>query len=405
MPPIRSRPTPWLLGKGCVRVLRLTSLSFAHPVVPSDRRALLALPENALRLAHRRLVAAGHEAFLLSTCLRVEIAWVGAPHAASELLAVLYGDGALAGLAQVRPDEDAFRHLCRVAAGLESPLIGEPEVLGQFRRAVASYNETPAASASLGRVLEAAIGVGRNGRRLIDHSPRGSLAAAAAAAAPLGRVAVLGAGSMARATAEQLEGVEVSVFARRPGTVAGRNTLAWEAAVEAFAHYPAVISTVPGKVPLFGEDVIVRALARRREPLLLVDLGMPPGFPSTGADDPVRYLGIDELASTVEARPSVVAAERIAEEAAATWRRLTASDRAGAVIAAMVGQGEEAVTDVVQRFAGRLAVVEDPERILRQVAHTVARRVLHRPISFVGTSGRGTEAVDLLAEAFGIDDD
>ena len=156
---------------------------------------------------------------------------------------------------------------------------------------------------------------------------------------------------------------------------------------------------------MFGEDVIVRALARRREPLLLVDLGMPPGFPSTGADDPVRYLGIDELASTVEARPSVVAAERIAEEAAATWRRLTASDRAGAVIAAMVGQGEEAVTDVVQRFAGRLAVVEDPERILRQVAHTVARRVLHRPISFVGTSGRGTEAVDLLAEAFGIDDD
>lgn len=387
-------------------MLRLTSLSFAHPAVLSDHRAPLSLPGAVLRQAHGRLHRSGHQAFLLSTCLRVEIAWATAAESASDVVACLYGDGSALGLGTIRSDRAAFEHLCRVAAGLDSPLIGEPEVLGQFRHAVSVFQETAPAPASLARVLEAAIGIGRSARRLLGDAPRGSLAALAASAATLSeRVAILGGGAMARAAAERLDGAEITIFARRPGLVAGRRTLGWEGAAEALATYPVVISTVPGKVPLFADDVIARALRSRGEPLLLIDLGMPPGFPRPQTHGSVRYLGVDEVASSVPARPSVEAEAVVARAVAETWRRLSAPDRVGEVISAMVKQAETAVSEEVSRFTHRLAGAEDPEQILKQLAHTVARRVLHPPISYIGSTERGAQAVDLLAEAFGIDDD
>ena len=204
---------------------RLTSLSFAHPAVLSDRRAPLSLPGTVLHHTLGRLHSQGHQVFFLSTCLRVEMAWAAGPETASDVLACLYGNGSLLDLAAVRSDQTAFLHLCRIAAGLDSPLVGEPEVLGQFRHAVSVCQQVYGSLGGLGRVLEAAIGIGRNTRRLLGDAPRGSLAALAVKAAePFGRVAILGAGAMARAAAERLNGVDVTIFARRPGTVAGRET-------------------------------------------------------------------------------------------------------------------------------------------------------------------------------------
>lgn len=387
-------------------MLHLTSLSFAHPAVLSDLRARLTLPENILYDAHGRLRSEGHQTFLMSTCLRVEIAWAAGPEPASEVLACLYGDESLAGKAMVRCDEDAFVHLSRVAAGLDSPLVGEMEVLSQFRRAVSMCQEVGAAAAGLGRVLEAAVGIGRTTRRLLGETTRGSLGVlAAGAAATSSRVAILGAGAMARAAAEQLDGVDVTVFARRSGNIAGRETVAWDQAPDALATFPVVISTVPGSIPLFTDEVVARAFDSRNEPLLLIDLGMPPGFAPTTVGGAVRYFGVDEVASLVKVPSPVEAEERIVRGAAAVWRRLSAPERVGEVIAGMMEQAETAVSEEVQRFANRLAGAADPQLVLRQLAHSVARRVLHPPISFVSSTDRGVDAVEILAEAFGIDDD
>ncbi len=384
----------------------LTSLSFAYPSVPSARRAQLSLPGSGLDRAHGRLHSRGHQAFLLSTCLRVEIAWTGGLDTAPEILACLYGEESSRDLGVARTDEAAFVHLCRVAAGLDSPLIGEPEILGQFRHAVAASHEAAPVSGELGRVLEAAIGIGRNTRRLLGDAPRGSMAAlAVSAAAPLGMVAILGAGAMARAAAELLDARRVTIFARRPEPVAGHHPRAWGEAAGALANYPVVISTVPGKVPLFTAESVSSALERRTEPLLLIDLGMPPGFARPEPGDPVRYLGVDDLAAAANAHHPAAAEASVVKAAAAAWRRLSLPDRAGVVIAALIQQAETAVSAEVPRFAQRLSGASDPERVLSQLAHTVARRVLHSPISFIGSSERGVEAVEVLAEAFGIDDD
>lgn len=381
---------------------RLTSLSFSHPEVTADHRGPLSLVGDSLRSAHRRLRFQGRDAFILSTCLRVELAWDGEPDEAPDLLKTLWGRHSPVGIGTVRQDGAAFLHLCRIAAGLDSPLVGEAEVLGQFRQAVAMQREESSGAGRLGRILDAAIGIGRATRRILPEPIRGSLAAAAAEqAAPLGRVAVLGAGAMARAAVDNLRGTQVTVFARRPGVVGGHEIAAWESAPKALATYPAVLSTVPGKTALFGPGIVAAALARRDDPVLIVDLGMPPGFDRPAPGGPVSYVGLDEVAASVDNRPAIAAERETADEADATWRRLTAPARAGAVIAAMVGRAEEAVAEEVRRFAPRLEVAADPEEVLRQVAHTVARRLLHSPISYL--NGSDPAAVDVVAAAFGVD--
>lgn len=363
----------------------------------------MCLSDVALSEARSRLRSDGHDAFLLSTCMRVEIVWEGGPEKTTDVLTGLYGDDSMTDLGASRVDGDLFLHLCRVAAGLDSPMVGEREVLGQFRRAVAVYRESPR---GLGRVLEAAVGIGRAIRRHLGESTKGSLGTVAAGAVIAHEpVAILGAGAMARSAVQLLPEEGVTVFARRPGQVAGHEARPWDQALEALATFPVVISTVPGQSPLFPEEEVAGLLATRAHPLFLIDLGMPPGFERHSDHPLVRYTGIDDVASSVVAQTFPEVEEMMVGEAASAWVRLAAPDRVGSVIAAMVGQADLAVDEEVRRFAGRLSGDQDPEPILRQLAHTVARRVLHPPISYVGSTEPGNEAVEVLAEAFGVGDE
>lgn len=381
----------------------LSGLSFAHPEVAAGRRARLCLDQESLRDAHIRLRSSGHDVFLLSTCLRVEIVWSGGPAGAADLLTCIYGDATMSNVGVSRTDWDVFLHLCRIAAGLDSPTVGETEVLSQFRQAVSLTQDS---AQGLGRVLEAAVGIGREARRHLGEVPNGSLGSVAArVAAAHERVAIMGAGAMAQSAARMLSRAELSIFARRPGKVAGHETRPWEDSLEALASHAVVISTVPGPGPLLTDESVGAALSGRTDHLQLIDLGMPPGFESLRDHPVVSYLGIDDIASSAPGKAVPAVEELVLAEASSSWHRLAASDRVGYVIAAMLGQAEQAVDQEVQRFAGRLPGAEDPEQILRQLAHTVARRVLHPPISYVGSTAGGDEAVDVLAEAFGVSDE
>jgi len=386
-------------------VSRLTGLSYAHPAVAADRRAPLSFAAGSYHDAQRRVAADGHRVFLLSTCLRVEIVWAGGPEVAPDLLTSLYGDHSMSDLAVTRTDRDLFLHLCRIAAGLESPVVGETEVLSQFRQAVAGITRSSDGEGDLARILDLAVGVGRTTRRFLDPTPHGSLASVAAdAVASAPRVAILGGGVMARAAAQHLSDAEVSIFARRPDVIAGGSAHPWERVPHALATYPAVISTVPGGQTLFSEQVIAQALASRSQPLLLVDLGMPPAFSRPTETDRVSYLGVDDLARSAGGLLPPEAEQALITEADEAWRRLTTPDRVGSIINAMVDQAERAVDEEVRRFANRLLGAENPEAVLQQLAHTVARRILHPPISFVGSKAGEPEAIEAVAEAFGVDD-
>lgn len=371
--------------------MHLTSLSFAYPDVSADERAGILQPEQPTG-------STGPDAFFLATCLRVEIAWQGGPELAPVVLEDLFGPGPLP-TPKMRTDLDGFLHLCRVAAGLESAPVGEAEVLSQFKDAVERLAVTGRADAQLLTTLENAIGVARATRKALGGDGKGSLAGAAARLVESREhVIVLGGGAMARAVVRALNRSDLSVFARRPMPVAGHPPRPWDGLARALESCSAVVSTVPGPVPALqgldgGSDVVV------------VDLGMPPAASRLELEGTYRYHGVDQVAATVESAPEPAAEEIVIIEAERAWGRLSVSDRAGHLITSIVDRVERTVDEEIRRFAGRLPGASDPEPVLRQLAHTVARRIVHPSISLLGSTPLEPASLEIIARGLGVADE
>ncbi|GBD84365.1 glutamyl-tRNA reductase [bacterium BMS3Abin02] len=394
--------------------LRISSLTFAHPHTSAGDRARLALADNALAAAYRRVDEVGIDAFVLSTCLRVEIVSVGCEAALDRVTEILYPDGTLPASGVRRNDQDVLLHLYRVAAGLDSPVVGEPEVLAQFRHAIDTARTAGVIGGSLGKLLESAIGAGRSARRILPDTAEGSLALVATKLVTGTReVAVFGAGAMARAATEALRGRDteapiVTVYARRPNEVRfeSDHVCHIERAPEALATMPVVISATAAKRELFSQDVLARALEQRTGDLLLIDLAMPPDFTPAANMQKLTYVNLDALAERARTEQVSVDLEAlVADTARQNWARLENRHVAGPVIAAILAEAEAAVAEEVERFAPRIQAVDGQSgALVKQLAETVAHRVLHRPLSYLGAGTRGAEAAELLAEIFGAKD-
>lgn len=379
------------------RIDTVTLVSFAYPEVGGERRA-----ELVSRFGSTRSASLG-DAFVLSTCLRFEMAVPGDKDLLEDRLTALFGsvpEGGtwLSGL-------DAVVHLFRVAAGLASPIRGEPEVLTQFRRALENLKKRGTGSGRFIGLLERAVAGGRSAREHLPDAPHGSLATVAAElAAPAGRVAVLGAGEMAMAAAAKLraEKVDVTVVCRRPDAVAFDGPVwPFDRAEEAVLDFPAVISATSAKRRLIEQDRLLGLLSTRRERLLLIDLAMPPDFsPPPGAA--VDYVGIDEIAARVVGREEEDLAERsVAEAADEAWRWFADLREVGPLIADWYRAADRLVDKTVRRFAGRLTNPEDAA-VLRQAAHTVARSLLAGPVARLRRSDRPEELAEELSKAFDV---
>lgn len=388
---------------------RVTSASFAHPDTTSAERAGLALEPARLEEALDRVRGAGVDAFVLATCLRVEVVNVGCDRANRRVLQLLYGDQELPEPV-VRFDRDVIQHLYRVAAGLDSPIVGEPEVLGQFRAALEMSRAHGAAGGMFEKLLQSAVRAGRAARKQLPETGTGSLALVAAdLAADAEEVAIFGAGAMARAATETLRRKEnpprVTVYARRPNAVGfdADDIRDMSEAPKALADSPVVISATSSKRELFDGAVLGEALAGRSDLLLLVDLAMPPDFSPNGQRGELRYFNLDDLAEHARDRQASDAIEEVLEGLAADmWAKLTNHDQVGPVISAILAEARLAVEEEVRRFAGKLQADDAQFEVLNQLAQTVAHRVLHRPLSYLSSDEQGAQAAPILAEVFGV---
>ncbi|MDP8958307.1 MAG: hypothetical protein M3N51_03695 [Actinomycetota bacterium] len=390
-----------------------SGVSFAYPATPSQERARVALEASSLRRAYREVAAAGDEAFLLSTCLRLEVATPGDQSELERVLKAVFGRQELPSGAVVREGHEQISHLFRVAAGVESPVLGEPEVLGQFRNALQVGRREGAIGGLFERLLREAVRAGRVARKMLPGSPYGSLARVAAqlvGASP--EIAVFGAGTMARAVVEAIDELPascaVTVYARRPTAVdlRGVSVRALEEAPLALASAPAAVSGTSAKQMLFTPQVLLEALQARSTDLLLVDLAMPPDFLVPGDAPHLRYFGVDDLADLARrARPAGHVDEFLDQSAAQTGVRLANHQRVGPVIASILAQADQAVEEEVARLAPRLEAGPEEQEALRRLAHRVARRVLHRPISYLSTHDGGAAAAQVFSEAFGTVDE
>ncbi len=392
---------------------RLSSMTFAHPEVAAEHRAALHLADDHLTNALQRVRTEGVDAFVLSTCLRTEVATSGCEAALERVLRLLYPDVELPHDGVLRQDSNAVHHLYRVAAGLDSPIIGEPEVLGQFRTALEAARGAGSVGGLFEKTLQSAIATGRSSRRRLRHVGPGSVALAAAEMAESAdHVAVFGAGAMARAAVGALRRSsprpKITVYARRPEAVSipTDEVLPIASAPRALAEAPVVISATGAKRELFGPEILADALQRRTGPLLLIDLAMPPDFVPSTTNGHLRYLNVDDVALHARRNGEADTVEQEVEGAAAdAWVRFSNHHEVGPVIAAMLEEADRAVHEEVARFTGRLNGGANDAAVVNQLAKTIAHRVLHRPLSYLGSSEASAEAASILAEVFGLERD
>ena len=131
---------------------------------------------------------------------------------------------------------------------------------------------------------------------------------------------------------------------------------------------------------------------------------MPPDF-SSPESVAITYLDIDDLARMADHSPRAGEADNYVETAASdAYRQYRDHHTVGPLIGGLMRTADDIVDRTVDRFVGRLGSGDD-EGVLRQAAHTVARTLLAGPVSYVKQADRAPEAVDVIAEAFGIDDE
>lgn len=384
--------------------LEISEASFSYPQHDGPTRA---------RIAQALLERAGiDDGFVLSTCLRVEVAVPGSEERLRAVVDEVFGELGPESSPQVRVGDDAVVHLYRIAAGLESPILGEHEILTQFRQALLEAEDAGRVDGLFARLLESAVSVGRKARELLPGSPHNSMAAVAAqVVGTADRVAVLGSGIMATAVVEGLlllpAPPEITVVARSPEKVTERpdvDVLSFEHARSMIEEFPAVISATSAKRRLIDDEALSNAVSARTTPLVLVDMAMPPDF-RPPADGNVTYIAIDDLARMADRRPRSDEADALVESSALdAYRQYRDHHEVGPLIGGLMSSADEIVATAVGRFAGRLTDPAD-EAVLRQSAHTVARTLLAGPVSYVKDEDRAPEAIDVIADAFGLSDD
>jgi len=281
--------------------------SHAKPVVNANAGPEASAREAAEIARRRRGQTPGM--VLLRTCERIEVYSSGG---ADHLREILGAAGLEAEIPRIttRRGVAVVRHAMRVAAGLDSRLVGEPHVLGQMRRAAEASREVDLIGDDLDRLFARAIRCGRRVRRETDLGHPAMTYAGLASnrvaewihQTGSDRIAILGAGAAARDVGRDLRarGVGRLVFAgRHPGRTAALAHALGAQAVPLSA-WPALAGEIDVLITATAAPhPIVRAddLAGARPGLLIVDLGMPPNVAASArAAGRARYLGLNELA-------------------------------------------------------------------------------------------------------------
>lgn len=379
----------------------ISSASFSYPETSSEKRA-----ELARRLLRDR---AQVPAFVLSTCLRLEIVVQGDLDVLADAISALFLDPPDIADAKVRCDQEAASHLFRVVAGLESPIPGEREILAQFRKALRDAEQDKSASGLFLKLLQESVSAGRKARAILPDRPHASLAAVAAdAVSGVDRVAVLGSGTMCSAVVDALKLLpsppRITVVARTPENVRDVNVDIWsfDRSPEALRDFPAIVSATSAKYRPVSDEDVEMALSSRDEQGVLIDMAMPPDFEiSEGAS--LRYADIDDLARLAGPQPSVEKAdELVLDRAIESYGRFANHHAVGPLVAALMDQAEVVVAAATGRYGSRLGTEADAE-VLRLAARDVARTILAEPLKFLRSRGDAQESVQLLATAFGVE--
>jgi glutamyl-tRNA reductase len=408
--------------------LTLVGLSHQSTPVAVRERAFVPLAQ-AGELA--RALADGGEAVCLSTCNRTELYLVGADAEARGLAALAGVSGLLEeelrGTVYRLGDEAAALHLFRVAAGLDSMVPGEGEILGQVRDAY----EAGAPGPILDRLFRQALHAGKKVRAetAIGESPASvSSAAAALAQQVFGeldgcRVLLAGAGHVAELAARSLvaRGAEVVYVANRSAERGqalaarfGGIALALEQAGDRLYEVDVLVSATGASDRTLGRSEVEAALrSRKGRPLFLIDLAVPRDLdPAIQELDGCFLYDIDDLESVVAAglagrRREAARGEAIVAAEAERFREWHASREVVPEIASLRAWAEEVRAAELERARGRLGLSETQQAAVDSVTARIVDKLLHLPtvrLKEAAAGANGGSYAEAVRHLFGLDD-
>lgn len=388
--------------------MQLFAFGLNHQSAPLKVREQVAFQPESLGHALRDLVEHRpvKEATILSTCNRTEVYchtpepaqavnWLADYHRlkARELEPYLY----------LLPQEAAVNHAFRVASGLDSMVLGEPQILGQIKQAVRSAERAGTIGVLLNRLFQRSFSIAKAVRSQTEIGERSvSMAAAAVRLAErifpsvdAQAVLLIGAGEMIELCAAH--------FARRSPrqiTVANRTLERARELAERvkgaaitlnevslqLASHDIVITSTASPLPIIGKGMVERALkARKHRPLFMVDLAVPRDIEAevTELADVFLY-SVDDLAEIVQdgianRQGAITEAEAIITSGVAEFLRWLENRSAVPTIRALRDSVERARRHELERALKRLAAGETPHAVLESLSRALSNKFLHIP--------------------------
>ena len=404
------------------------ALGLNHVSAPVSVRERVSLPEDLVRPALNALReafgGAVKEAAILSTCNRTELYCAAEPHVAERLPSWLaefnqIEAGALEPHMYLHGRDEAVRHAFRVASGLDSMVLGEPQILGQMKDAVRAAEEAGALGALLHQLFQRTFSVAKEVRSTTAIGAQSvSMAAAAVRLAErvFGdlaqcKVLFIGAGEM-------IELCATHFAARQPGSIVVANrtleraenlanrfsagTMRLADLPDRLAQFDVVVSCTASTLPLLGLGMVERATRqRKRKPMVMVDLAVPRDIePEVAQLDDIYLYSVDDLGAVVQSgtdarRAAVVQAEAIIDARVRNfmhWMQVRANVP---VIRDLQTTAQSIQTLELERARRLLAKGESPEAVLEQLAHGLTQKYLHGTMTALNQSD-ATERQELL---------
>ena len=405
------------------------ALGLNHTTAPLDLRGRFAFTSDQLGPTlhgfRARLVGQapqrGPEVALLSTCNRTEVYVSDADAAAGTLVrpAVdwLAGVGgvpsdAVMNHSYVLEDGSAARHAFRVASGLDSMVLGEPQILGQMKDAVREADSAGTLGTTLHQLFQRSFAVAKEVRSSTEIGAHSiSMAAAAVRLAgqlfeDLGEVRVLyvGAGEMIELVATHFAAKTPRAMAVANRTLERGERLALKLGAEAvrladlshrLAEFDVVISCTASALPIIGLGAVERALkARRRRPMFMVDLAVPRDIePDVAQLDDIYLYTVDDLSALVQTagekrQAAVQQAEAIIETGVQSFVHWLDQRSSVPLIQALNAQADDWRALELARARKQLARGESVEAVLDALSRGLTHKMLHGALAELhSTSG------------------
>ncbi|ADK83707.1 glutamyl-tRNA reductase [Desulfarculus baarsii DSM 2075] len=420
--------------------MNLLLVGVNHKTAPVELRECLAPAADGAERILRRVLDIGEvdEAFLVSTCNRVELLTAGDGPQPAEAVKAALTDGRRAEAQRlerafyVHHDDEAVRHLFRVASSLDSLVVGEPQILGQIKESFRLACESGACRAVLNRLLHTTFRVAKRVRS--ETNIGGAAVSVPFAAVQLAkkifddlaglRALLVGAGEMAELAAEHLlaGGVaELTVANRtyeRALALAGRlrgRACAMDELAQALSQSDIVVTSTGAVEPVISQAMAKAALKKRRHrPVFFIDIAVPRDVdPKVAELEGCFVYDIDDLTQVVEQnrasrQEEAAQAELIVAEEVGKFREWLDALAVVPTIAALSAKAE-AIRRAEVEFTLRGGAIQGEEQAeaIDRLTRSLVKKLLHDPILFLKEQGHASaetrrDQLALVKRLFGL---